>query len=57
MKIEKELHPAKRILGRRLARETTREELEQATGAVAHDPTQTMTMSMPPDDDPDPWPL
>jgi hypothetical protein len=39
---------SKRILGRRLAREMTRQEIEQTSG----DPWATMTFRWPPDIDP-----
>lgn len=55
--MKKQTRETKRILGRQLARETTREELEQALGGVCGcDPTKTVTTSMPPDEDPDYWP-
>lgn len=43
----------RRILGRKMARKLTREELEWAQGGVCGcDPTKTMTMISPPDEDP-----
>lgn len=53
MKKEKKAQKQSRILGRQLARETTREELQKALGGLCGcDPTKTMTLTSPPDDDP-----
>lgn len=52
---KKDQKTERRILGRHLARETTRAELQKALGGLCGcDPTKTQTMIVPPDDDPFP---
>lgn len=46
--MQKRTNHANRLLGRRVAREFTREELQTATGVS---PTKTITFSYPPDRD------